>query len=60
MIYQQLNNAHPHMKVYLKADIPDRYHYKNHLRIAPILAEADEHWHILVSEDSHCEYAEAN
>ena len=30
--------------VYRKADIPDRYHYKNNPRIMPVLIIADEGW----------------
>ena len=46
MIYNALANAHPMLDVYKKADIPERYHYKTHRRIAPILAVAKEHWTI--------------
>jgi len=37
----------PHMSVYKKEDIPDRYHYKNHYRIKDVLLVADEGWTIL-------------
>ena len=37
----------PHMSVYKKEDIPERYHYKNHYRIKDILLVADEGWFIL-------------
>lgn len=36
-MYNKLVNASPQMKVYLKKDIPERYHLKNHRRTAPIL-----------------------
>jgi predicted AlkP superfamily pyrophosphatase or phosphodiesterase len=45
-VYEALKNAHPHMKVYLKDEIPDRLHYRNNPRIAPIIAIADEGWTI--------------
>ncbi|XP_072036460.1 ectonucleotide pyrophosphatase/phosphodiesterase family member 5-like [Amphiura filiformis] len=51
-IYQRLVNTHPHMTVYKKADIPERFHYKHHRRIPPIIAIADEHWHIMVGNET--------
>lgn len=41
-IYQRLRSAHHNLTVYKKQDIPERYHYKNHYRVAPLLLEADE------------------
>ena len=37
----------PHLSVYKKDEIPDRYHFKNHYRIKDILLVADEGWYIL-------------
>lgn len=37
----------PHLSVYKKEEIPDRYHYKNHYRIKDVLLVADEGWFIL-------------
>ncbi|XP_072035706.1 ectonucleotide pyrophosphatase/phosphodiesterase family member 5-like [Amphiura filiformis] len=51
-IYDALSNAHPNLTVYKKADIPERYHYKSHRRIAPILAVADDHWHIMLGNET--------
>lgn len=45
-VYNLLKNCSPNMKVYLKEDIPDRYHYKHNSRIQPIILEADEGWSI--------------
>ncbi|RWS09331.1 ectonucleotide pyrophosphatase/phosphodiesterase family member 5-like protein, partial [Dinothrombium tinctorium] len=42
IVYQKLKNAHPNMTVYLKPDIPERFHYRNNPRIMPIVAIADE------------------
>ena len=53
-IYQLLKVAHPHMTVYKKADIPVRFHYKHHRRIPPIIAIAEEHWHIMVGSKTSC------
>ncbi|RWS05518.1 ectonucleotide pyrophosphatase/phosphodiesterase family member 5-like protein [Dinothrombium tinctorium] len=41
-IYESLKDANPHLKVYYKEDIPERYHYKHNSRIMPIIAVADE------------------
>lgn len=46
-VYDRLKNAHPNMTVYRKQDIPDRFHYKNHRRIMPIIAVADEGYFIV-------------
>jgi len=45
-IYNSLAKKHPRMKVFLKADIPERWHYKRNRRITPIYAVADESWYI--------------
>lgn len=42
---QDLNKVE-HLKAYLKKDIPDRFHFKNHYRIKDILVLADEGWYI--------------
>jgi predicted AlkP superfamily pyrophosphatase or phosphodiesterase len=45
-IYEALTNAHPHLRVYRKADIPARLHYQHHRRIMPIIGIADDGWKI--------------
>ena len=45
-ITEQLKDV-PHLKVYKKDEIPERYHYKNHYRIKDVLLIADEGWFIL-------------
>ena len=42
---QALNGA-PHITAYLKEDIPERFHFKNHYRIKDVLVLADEGWYI--------------
>ena len=37
----------PHMRVYKKQDIPDRWHYKHNRRILPLLGVAEEGWMII-------------
>jgi predicted AlkP superfamily pyrophosphatase or phosphodiesterase len=45
-IYQKLKRAHPHLQVYRKAEMPERFHYREHRRIMPIIGVADEGWTI--------------
>ncbi|OCT81338.1 hypothetical protein XELAEV_18028157mg [Xenopus laevis] len=49
-VYDLLRNCHPHMKVYMKEEIPDRWHYKHNSRIQPLLLVADEGWMITQNE----------
>ncbi|KAJ0027063.1 hypothetical protein NQD34_018063 [Periophthalmus magnuspinnatus] len=46
-VYSKLLDANPYMAVYKKEDIPVRYHYQHHLRIMPILLEAQEGYSIV-------------
>lgn len=43
-VYEALRDAHPHLSVYRREEIPERYHYRDHRRVPPILAVADEGW----------------
>ncbi|XP_069461901.1 bis(5'-adenosyl)-triphosphatase ENPP4 isoform X2 [Ambystoma mexicanum] len=45
-VYNLLRNCSKNMKVYLREDIPDRYHYSHNSRIQPIILVADEGWSI--------------
>nr|XP_002746650.2 ectonucleotide pyrophosphatase/phosphodiesterase family member 5 [Callithrix jacchus]XP_008992776.2 ectonucleotide pyrophosphatase/phosphodiesterase family member 5 [Callithrix jacchus] len=45
-VYEALTHAHPNLTVYKKEEIPERWHYKYNNRIQPIIAVADEGWHI--------------
>jgi len=42
--YRRLRGAHPHLQVFLKGGIPERFHYNDHPRVTPIVALADEGW----------------
>ena len=44
MVYQQLKNAHPHMQVYRKGEVPEKYHYNNYKFIQPIIGILDLGW----------------
>jgi predicted AlkP superfamily pyrophosphatase or phosphodiesterase len=43
-LLRALKGAHPHLQVYAKADIPERFHYRNSPRILPVLCLADDGW----------------
>ncbi|XP_006881994.1 PREDICTED: ectonucleotide pyrophosphatase/phosphodiesterase family member 5 [Elephantulus edwardii] len=46
-VYEALAHAHPNLTVYKKKEIPERWHYRYNSRIQPIIAVADQGWHIL-------------
>ncbi|TSM77306.1 Bis(5'-adenosyl)-triphosphatase enpp4 [Bagarius yarrelli] len=46
-LYKNLSSCHAHMKAYMKAEIPERLHYRNNKRIQPIILIADEGWTIV-------------
>ncbi len=46
-VYRSLANANPHLKVYRKAETPERWHYRDHPRVPPIIGVADEGWQVL-------------
>ena len=61
LIYSKLKNGcHPHMTVYKKEDIPERYHYTHNRRITPILAVADEGWQITSDRHQHLGHHKGN
>jgi predicted AlkP superfamily pyrophosphatase or phosphodiesterase len=45
-VYAALADAHPHLNVYRKQDIPERFHFRDHVRIQPIVGVADEGWSV--------------
>ncbi len=45
-VYEALVDAHPHLRVFRRDEIPERLRYQQHRRIAPIIALADEGWWI--------------
>ncbi|KAI5941138.1 ectonucleotide pyrophosphatase/phosphodiesterase family member 5 [Manis javanica] len=46
-VYEALAHAHPNLTVYKKEEIPEQWHYKYNRRVQPIIAVADEGWHIV-------------
>lgn len=45
-VYDVMAGAHPHLKIYRPEEIPDRYQYGSHYRVAPIVGIADPGWAI--------------
>ncbi|MGH7537553.1 MAG: ectonucleotide pyrophosphatase/phosphodiesterase [Gemmatimonadales bacterium] len=45
-VVRALRGKHPHLAVWRKAEIPARFRYRDHRRIAPILALADPGWSV--------------
>lgn len=43
---KKLKGAHPHMKVYTREEMPERFHYSAHIRVHQILCLADDGWMI--------------
>jgi predicted AlkP superfamily pyrophosphatase or phosphodiesterase len=45
-VYRALHNAHPHLQVYRKGELPAHLHYNSGARVTPIVAIADDGWSI--------------
>ncbi|XP_061191187.1 ectonucleotide pyrophosphatase/phosphodiesterase family member 5-like [Saccostrea echinata] len=49
-VIQKIRNASvPHLNVYLKEEIPIKWHYRNNRRVMPIFATAEEGWSIVTN-----------
>jgi predicted AlkP superfamily pyrophosphatase or phosphodiesterase len=46
-VYRALVGASPHLKVYRPDATPERWHFRDHSRVPPILGVADEGWQVL-------------
>jgi predicted AlkP superfamily pyrophosphatase or phosphodiesterase len=42
--YRRLKSANPHMQVYRKGEVPERFHFNAHPRITKLVTIADEGW----------------
>ncbi len=49
-------NKIPHITAYLKKDIPDRFHYRDHYRIKDVLVVPDEGWSIIDRDNNNMNY----
>ncbi len=45
-VFRALVDAHPHLRVYRKGELPARLHYNSGTHVTPIVAIADEGWSI--------------
>ncbi|HEV2291148.1 MAG TPA: nucleotide pyrophosphatase/phosphodiesterase family protein [Gemmatimonadales bacterium] len=45
-VYRRLKGANPHLAVYLKSEVPARFHYDANPRIPAIVAIADDGWYV--------------
>ena len=46
-VYRKLVTAHPRLSVYRRAETPAHWHYRDHERVPPIVAVADEGWSVM-------------
>ncbi|XP_021005013.1 bis(5'-adenosyl)-triphosphatase ENPP4 isoform X1 [Mus caroli] len=51
-VYDKLKHCNPHMNVYLKEAIPNRFYYQHSSRIQPIILVAEEGWTITLNKSS--------
>ena len=49
-VYAALRGKHPHLHVYRPSEIPERYEFGSHQRVAPIIGIADPGWSIATRE----------
>lgn len=45
-LLERLRGAHPHLRVYSRSEVPVHLDYREHPRITPIVAIADEGWYV--------------
>lgn len=50
-LYRALAGKHPRMKVYRKADLPQRFELRDSPRVQPIMAIADDGWYITTKNE---------
>jgi predicted AlkP superfamily pyrophosphatase or phosphodiesterase len=46
-VYRALASAHPRLQVYRREQTPERWHYRDHPRIPPIVGVVDEGWQVM-------------
>lgn len=45
-VFAALEGAHPHLRVYHREEVPEKWHFRAHYRIPELIAVADEGWSI--------------
>ena len=48
-VYHRLRGSHPHLSIWNREAIPDRFHYRDNRRIPPLVALADPGWSIAMT-----------
>jgi predicted AlkP superfamily pyrophosphatase or phosphodiesterase len=46
-VYEALVHANPHLKVYHRRNLPERWHFRDHPRVPPIYGVSDEGWQVV-------------
>jgi predicted AlkP superfamily pyrophosphatase or phosphodiesterase len=49
-LHSALRGRHPRLSVHRRDEVPERYHYREHPRIPPVIAVADDGWEITTRE----------
>lgn len=52
-----LRGAHPHLQVYARDEVPERFHFSGHRRIPPVVAVADPGWLVVEARSQAAELA---
>jgi predicted AlkP superfamily pyrophosphatase or phosphodiesterase len=56
--YRSLRGKHPHLSVWKRAEIPERFHYRDHRRIPPLIALADIGWSLALGRQDVVDHPE--
>jgi predicted AlkP superfamily pyrophosphatase or phosphodiesterase len=57
-VVRALRGRHPHLSVWRKAEIPERFHYRDNRRIPPVLALVDPGWSLALRRADVVEHPE--
>ena len=50
LMYEALHDAHPHLAIYRRGEIPERLHLYDNLRLPPILGTPDPGWEVVTRQ----------
>ena len=56
--YRSLRGKHPRLSVWKRAGVPERFHYRDHRRIPPLIALADIGWSLAVARQDVVDHPE--
>lgn len=57
LVYDQLKDKHPRLKVYKREEVPEHLHYRKHRRIGQIIGIAEEGWTVVIDKNYTSIYA---